>query len=71
MMKDMFVEIFPGIVTALLAALSIFLPSIQSAITAHPVVAVLIGAAYAILKWLMPSPTAQLSATRRYMRGGV
>lgn len=71
MMTSVFVELLPGIVTALLAALSIFQPSIQGAITAHPVAAVLIAALYAIVKWLMPSPANQQSATRRYMRGGV
>lgn len=39
------------------AAVSIFTPQIQTGISAHPTVAAIIAAVYAIFAHIMPSPT--------------
>ena len=49
----------PSIVSALIAVLSIFSADIQGLITSHPAIATSLGALYAILSHLLPSPVSQ------------
>ena len=49
----------PSIVSALIAVLSIFSTDIQALITSHPAIATSLGALYAILSHLLPSPVAK------------
>lgn len=49
----------PSIVSALIAVLSIFSADIQGLITAHPAIATSLGALYAILSHLLPSPVSK------------
>ena len=49
----------PSIVSALIAVLSIFSSDIQALITAHPAIATSLGALYAILAHLLPSPVSK------------
>lgn len=54
-----FTSYLPSIISALLAVLGIFSTDIQGLITAHPAVATGLGALYAILSHLLPSPVSK------------
>jgi hypothetical protein len=49
----------PSIVSALIAVLSIFSADLQALITSHPAIATSLGALYAILSHLLPSPVSK------------
>lgn len=48
----------PTVVTAVLAAIGVLTPQIQALLAAHPSVGILLGAVYAVVKGLLPSPIA-------------
>lgn len=48
----------PTVVTAILGVVAAFSPQIQDVLSAHPAISVVLGAVYAIIKGLLPSPVA-------------
>lgn len=54
---------WPSIVAVLGAIAPIVLPAVKDAISHHPQVAVVLGAIYAILSHLLPSPVATAPAS--------
>jgi len=58
-MSTFLTSYLPSIVSALVAVLSIFSADVQGLISSHPAIASSLGALYAILAHLMPSPIVQ------------
>lgn len=58
-MSSFLTSYLPSIVSALIAVLSIFSTDVQGLITSHPAIATSLGALYAILAHLLPSPVVQ------------
>ena len=56
-------NLIPSILTALLTIAGLFTPQIQSALSAHPQAALVVGGVYAVLNHLMPSPVASSTGT--------
>ncbi len=58
-MSSFLTSYLPSIVSALIAVLSIFSTDIQGLIMSHPAIASSLGALYAILAHLLPSPVSK------------
>lgn len=54
-----FVNLLPSIVSALAGILAFFSADIQGFIAAHPAVAAILGAVYAIFTHILPSPASK------------